>query len=157
MPRSRPSATPVWWPEPGVKIHHAAIVTTDLDAGIRFWRDGLGFEVQMDTEFEGAWTALFDAPSDRLRSVFLGDPGHPDAGILELVDFGPDVPAGCAPASGPATGFFLVSVYCAVDEVLARLAALGLGGEPRRIETYGVTMVVVTDPTGVRVELIDLP
>jgi glyoxylase I family protein len=137
-----------------VKLHHAAIVTTDIDAGLRFWRDGLGFEVQMDTSFEGDWPALFDAPSDRLRSVFLGDPASPDAGVVELVDFG-DVPSG--PVVGaPTTGFFLLSVYCAVDEVLARLADLGLGGQPRRIESYGVTMVVVTDPAGVRVELIDL-
>lgn len=138
-----------------MKVHHSAIVTTDLDASLRFWRDGLGFAVQMDSEFEGDWPALFDAPSGRLRSVFLGDPAHPDAGIVELVDLGP-VPAGGAPGE-PTTGFFLLSVYCAVDEALARLADLGLGGEPRRIASYGVTMVVVTDPNGVRVELIDLP
>lgn len=140
------------------KIHHAAIVTTDVDAGIRFWRDGLGFEVQMDTAFEGDWPTLFGAPSNQLRSVFLGDPASPDAGVVELVDFGP-VGEGAAngASSPPASGFFLLSVYCDVDAVLARLADLGLGGEPRRVETYGVTMVVVTDPAGVRVELIDLP
>lgn len=140
-----------------MKLHHAAIVTTDIDAGLRFWRDGLGFEVQMDTSFEGDWPTLFGAPSDRLRSVFLGDPGSPDAGVVELVDLGPGIAAGTGPGDGPVTGFFLLSVYCAVDEVLARLADLGLGGEPRRIESYGVAMVVVTDPAGVRVELIDLP
>lgn len=139
-----------------MKVHHTALVVTDVEASLRFWRDGLGFVETMDATFEGDWPALFDAPAPQLRSIFLGDPEHPDSGIVELVDFGPGVAAGPAAGGGPATGFFLVSVYCDVDATLARLADLGLGGEPRRIQSYGVTMVVVTDPTGVRVELIDL-
>ena len=38
---------------------------------------------------------------------------------------------------------------------LERLRALGLGGEPRRVEVSGVAMAVVTDPDGVLVELVD--
>lgn len=139
-----------------MKVHHTALVVTDVEASLRFWRDGLGFVETMDATFEGDWPTLFDAPTPQLRSIFLGDPEQPDSGIVELVDFGPTIGTGPAPAA-PATGFFLVSVYCDVDATLARLAELDLGGEPRRIESYGVTMVVVTDPTGVRVELIDLP
>ena len=30
------------------RIHHAAIVVADVDASLRFWRDGLGFELLMD-------------------------------------------------------------------------------------------------------------
>lgn len=135
-------------------IHHAALVVTDLDASLRFWRDGLGFVEQMDAAFDGDWPALFDAPTTRLRSVFLGHPDHPDSGIVELVDLGPSVAPGPPPAA-PTTGFLLLSVYCDVEATLARLAGLGLGGEPRRIAAYGVAMAVVTEPTGVRVELID--
>ena len=139
-----------------MRIHHTALVVTDVEASLRFWRDGLGFVETMDATFDGDWPALFDAPVPQLRSIFLGDPEHADSGIVELVDFGPAVGRGAAPAA-PTTGFFLVSVYCDVDATLARLSSLGLGGEPRRIQAYGVTMVVVTDPTGVRVELIDQP
>jgi hypothetical protein len=86
--------------------------------------------------------------------VFLGDPDHAEAGIVELVDLGPVNAA--APPPAPATsGFLLLSVFTDVSAVLERLAALGLGGEPRRIEASGVAMAVVTDPDGVRVELID--
>jgi glyoxylase I family protein len=137
------------------KAHHTAICTTDVDASLRFWRDGLGFDVLMDGTFEGGWRDLFDAPTDRLRSVFLGDPASQSGGIVELVDFGP-IPALVA-TDGPAVGFFLVSVYTGVDAALARLADLDLGGEPRRVTVHGVSMAVVTDPNGVRVELIDLP
>ena len=137
------------------KVHHTAICTNDVDGSIRFWRDGLGFELSMDAEFDGDWPALFAAPSRRLRSIFLGDPHDGSAGILELVDLGPLPPS---PAEvEPATGFFLVSVYADVDATLARLASLGLGGDPARITVHGVEMAVVRDPNGVRVELIGLP
>jgi catechol 2,3-dioxygenase-like lactoylglutathione lyase family enzyme len=137
------------------KAHHTAICTTDVEASLRFWRDGLGFEETMDLSFEGDWPTLFEAPSEQLRSVFLGDPADPSGGIVELVDLGA-VPTG-APAGAPGTGFFLVSVYTEVDAALARLADLGLGGEPRRITVHGVAMAVVRDPNGVRVELVGVP
>jgi hypothetical protein len=110
----------------------------------------------MDMSFEGDWPTLFDAPSDELRSVFLGDPADPSGGIVELVDLG-EVPTGPASLEPPATGFFLVSVYTDVDAALARLSDLGIGGTPRRITVHGVAMAVVQDPNGVRVELIGLP
>ncbi len=138
------------------KIHHAAICVSDIDASLRFWRDGLGFAPLMDASFDGDWDTLFSADSHRLRSVFLGDPADESVGIVELVSFG-TVPARVPKADVPDEGFFLLSVNCDVDATLARLAALGLGGEPRRITAYGVAMVVVREPSGMRVELIDLP
>jgi catechol 2,3-dioxygenase-like lactoylglutathione lyase family enzyme len=137
------------------KAHHTAICTRDVETSLRFWRDGLGFEVTMDEEFDGDWATLFEASTSRLRSVFLGDPSDPSAGTVELVDLGPlpDAPS----AGSPTRGFFLVSVYLDVDVALARLADLGLGGAPRRIEVQGVAMAVVRDPNDVRVELIGIP
>ncbi len=137
------------------KAHHTAICTTDLEGSLRFWRDGLGFVETMDMAFEADWPTLFDAPSGQLRSVFLGEPTDPSGGIVELVDFGPlaDGPADAAPT----TGFFLISVYLDVDAALARLAQLDLGGTPRQITVHGVSMAVVRDPNGVRVELVGLP
>jgi len=49
----------------------------------------------------------------------------------------------------------LLSLYADLDEVLPRLAALGVGGEPV-VEPLGpVRLAVVHDPNGVRVELMD--
>ena len=48
-----------------------------------------------------------------------------------------------------------MSVITDVDAALARLAALGLGGTPRRVDVSGVAMAVVRDPDGVPVELVD--
>jgi catechol 2,3-dioxygenase-like lactoylglutathione lyase family enzyme len=139
-------------------VHHSALCTRDLDASLRFYRDGLGLQVLMDHEFDGAWGALFDARSDRLRSVFLGDPNRSDAGIVELVVFDRGMEPGPA-AGAPATGFFLLSFFVDVDATLRQLQELGLGGEPRRIEVPGmegpVAMATVRDPDGVLVEFID--
>jgi len=138
-------------------LHHAALCVQDLDASLRFYRDGVGLAVLMDHRFDGDWPALFGARSRTLRSVFLGDPASPDAGVVELVVFEGGVEA--APAVDvPTAGFFLVSFFVDVDETLARLAELDLGGTPRRVEQPGpagaVPMATVRDPDRVLVELI---
>ena len=144
------------------RAHHTAIVVDDVAQSLGFWRECIGFQTLMDHEFDGAWTTLFGARDDRLHSVFLGDPAHPDAGIVELVEFPGGAPAGPAPAIPPRYGFFLVSCYVDVEAVLARLQAAGLGGTPRRITVPGaggaeVQMATVVDPDGVLVELIGIP
>jgi glyoxylase I family protein len=146
------------------RLHHSAIVAHDLDASLRFYRDGIGLEVLMDHVFEGDWPVLFDAHSTRLRSVFLGDHRLPDAGVVELVVFEGEAPPGpvapLAPSvSSAGSGFFLLSFYVDVDTVLGRLDALGFG-PARRIEqpapTGAVTMASLCDPDGVRIELVDI-
>ena len=134
-------------------VHHSAICVTDVDESLRFWRDGLGFTVLMDERFRGDWPTLLEATTDSLRAVFLGDPTSPDGGIVELVDLG-GVPSAVEPEA-PRAGFLLLSVITDVEVALERLAALGLGGRPRRIEVSGIAMAVVRDPDGVEVELVD--
>ncbi len=142
-------------------VHHSAICTRDWDESMRFWVDGMGLEPLFELpRAEGAWTTLFAASGNTLRSGFLHDPVLGDAGIVELVEFPTGIADG-TPVEQPAVGFFLLSFYVDVDAVLGRMAALGLGGTPRRIEVPGptgpVAMGVVRDPNGVLVELIGLP
>jgi catechol 2,3-dioxygenase-like lactoylglutathione lyase family enzyme len=137
------------------RVHHAAIGTRDVEASLVFWRDGLGFEVLMDHSFDGPWPELFGGSATTLRSVFLGDPGAPESGIVELVDLdGMAPPTEAGP--GPAAGFFLLSLSADLDAVLPRLAGLGLGGEPVVAPVGPVRLAVVHDPNGVRVELMDM-
>ena len=42
-------------------IHHSAIVTADVEASMRFWRDGLGFVELFDYTFTGDWPTWKDA------------------------------------------------------------------------------------------------
>jgi catechol 2,3-dioxygenase-like lactoylglutathione lyase family enzyme len=141
-----------------IGVHHTAIVTGDVNRALKFWRDGLGFAELMDYTFTGDWSTLFEAETDTLRSVFLGDPTTPDTGIVELVVFdGVDTPPP-GPA-GPAVGFFLISLQRDVAPALERLAGLGFTEGVRRISMpapggKSVEMAVVTAPDGVRVELV---
>jgi glyoxylase I family protein len=144
-------------------VHHSAVYVRDLDSSLRFYRDGLGLQVLMDHEFDGDWRTLFDAPGDRLRSVFLGDPDSPDVGIVELVAFAQDVTGDAAAAPTPAPprpGFFLLSFFVDVEATLARLAAVGLDEPARRIKVPApggdVEMATVRDPDGVLVELVGI-
>ena len=144
------------------KVHHSAIVTRDVESSLVFWRDGLGFEILMDEVFEGPWPDLFGASSSKLRSVFLGEGDEPDSGIIELVEplgvvhlEGVDLPV--PPPPVPSHGFFLVSLHVDLDEVLARLTALGTGSEPIVRAVGPVRLAVVHDPNGIKVELMDTP
>lgn len=134
------------------------VIVRDLDASLRFYRDGLGLDVLQDRQVEGDWPGLFDAPSRSLRAVFLGDARVPDdhAGVLELNVFDGDVPAG-PPSSPPRTGIFLVSFFVDVEATLSRLAGLGLGGPPRRVDQSApngpITLATVRDPDGLTVLL----
>ena len=75
------------------------VVVRDLDASPRFYRDSLGLDLLQDRHVEGDWPDLFDAPSRRVRAVFLGDAAIPDdhAGVLELNVFDGDIPTGPLP------------------------------------------------------------
>jgi glyoxylase I family protein len=142
-----------------IPLHHAAICAGDLDASLRFYRDGLGLDVLMDEHFSGDWPTLFRARGDRLHSIFLGDPASPAAGVVELVAFDTGIADGPPPSTEPALGFFLLSFFVPeLDRVLARLAELGFDSDPSRIEVPGpvspVAMATVRDPDGVLVELI---
>ena len=139
-------------------IHHSVVVVGDLDASLRFYRDGLGLDLLQDRHVEGDWPDLFNAPSRHVRAVFLGDAGIPDdhAGVLELNAFEGDVRAGLPPAP-PRTGFLLLSFFVDVEATLSRLAALGLGGPPRRVTQSTprgpVTLATVRDPDGLLILL----
>ena len=142
-------------------IHHSAIVTADVEASMRFWRDGLGFTELFDYTFTGDWPTLFGAVTDQLRSIFLGDPETPETGIVELVVL-EGTAAAPPPIDVPAFGFFLLSLQRDVDATLATLAGLGFDDGVRRIEMPApggkkVAMAVLIAPDGVRVELIGPP
>lgn len=140
-------------------IHHSVIAVGDLEASLRFYRDGLGLDVLQDRRVEGDWPALFDGPSRTLHAVFLGDAHVPDvsAGVLELIDF-PDssIPTSSSDPA-PTTGLFQLSFFVDVEATLKKLADLELGGPPRRVAQSTpngpITIATVRDPDGVLVLL----
>jgi glyoxylase I family protein len=135
-------------------IHHSAICVSDVETSLRFWRDGLGFDILMDERFTGDWPTLFGAPSRVLRAIFLGQTATPDAGIVELVDFG-SAPAPADRGGPPFAGVLLLSVMVDLDATMQRLTSLGLDRGARRSDVGAIGLGVVQDPDGVLVELMD--
>ena len=140
-------------------VHHTGLCPADLDLALRFYVDGLGLQVLFDVTMATDLAPLLGEPTSSVRTVFLGDEQAPDAGALELLDLGTGRVQGQAAPSGlPQRGLFLLSFQVPVEPALTRLAALGLGGEPRRMATPGGGLVAtVVDPDGVVVELLDQP
>ena len=91
---------------------------------LRFWRDGLGLVEMLDHEFAGDWPTLFDADTEVLRSVFLGDPEHTlirASSNSSHFEGSGRCTVGLSPAVAHSRGFFLLSLERDVEPTLARL------------------------------------
>ncbi len=139
-------------------VHHTGLCPADLDASLRFYRDGIGLTVLADFTMDADLEPLLGRRTSHVRTVFLGSPDSPQGGTLELLDVGPPAVADEPADPGvPHRGLFLLSFVVPVSEVLDRLAGMGLGGEPRIMRTPGGIAASVVDPDGVTVELLGGP
>ncbi|WP_220032531.1 VOC family protein [Mycolicibacterium moriokaense] len=146
-------------------MHHVALTPRDHEASLRFYQEGLGLQVLIDLDgLTGKWTHIFGAPSDELRSIFLGSPDYGNAGVVELVLFADD-PGAADRRRAPAelvNGFFLLSFYVGdVTATIAQLEELGVAGDVRTTtigEGEGAfTVGTVRDPDGTLIELVGIP
>ena len=145
---------------PPAVTHHVGICPADVDASLRFYRDGIGLSVLVDTVIESNLHAFVGVHTYSVRTIFLGDPDLPQQGIVELMAVvgDVDVTAEATPPARARRGVCLLSFQLPVDPILARLAALGLGGDPWRVSVPGGGLAArVTDPDGTLVELLDQP
>lgn len=142
-----------------VAVHHTGLCPADMDAALRFYVDGIGLDVLFDVTLAADLEPLLGESTEKVRTVFLGSREHGGVATLELLDLGTGRVAAQPPAPGrPQRGLFLLSFQVPVEPALARLAALGMGGTPRRMSaTSGGLAATVTDPDGVVVELLDQP
>ena len=137
-----------------MQLHHVTLFVRDADRSTRFYRDGLGFEVLVDREFDGDWPTLLGVEGKRLRAVILGDPEPLHVGQLELITLDAPVPDG-PPPTAPATGTAIVAVVVDLEAVLPRLLAQGATDLRRATLSNGHAAATVRDPDGVMVELLD--
>jgi catechol 2,3-dioxygenase-like lactoylglutathione lyase family enzyme len=134
---------------------HFGICVTDLDRSLRFYCDGLGFEAaerwdMKDTPDNGLDRALeVESPVD-LVSQFIRN----GAMAIELLYYGSPATFGKASASRGQVGITHLSFYVDdVDAAVARLVESGGTLLPNTRAQPGIDLVFVTDPDGVRVEL----
>lgn len=138
-------------------LHHSTIVVEDIEKSLHFYRDILGFKVQIDQEMAGEEiSTILGIPGVKLRIVLL-QVGQEKTGLVGLLSFlSPKEekvekkPAGAFPHA-------LVFVTDDIDEVYNRLknAREKPISSPVTITISGVGTVKIftcLDPNGVLVE-----
>jgi lactoylglutathione lyase len=141
---------------------HAGVTVSDMDAALRFYRDGLGLEVISDGAASGATAArIWALDPGQVRVVFLRVPGS-DA-VVELFEFsGVERHGASARPVDYGAGHFCLFVDDA-EAIHERLTAAGYrsrSGEAVTIDRgphTGAKAVYMIDPDGYHVELYQRP
>lgn len=142
-------------------IGHIGICVSDMERSIRFWRDGLGFEVLREMTFYGsAWKRILELDDLDLQTKII----RRDHVTLELLAFAKPGHVG-TDERRPMNqlGFTHLAIW--VDDIdSAAKRVVDHGG--RLIETTRTAFdhpkiqgrwLMATDPDGIRLELIQYP
>lgn len=141
---------------------HAGVTVSDMDAALRFYRDGLGLEVISDGSASGSTAArIWALDPGQVRVVFLRVPGS-DA-VVELFEFsGVERHSASARPVDYGAGHFCLFVDDA-EAMLARLTTAGFRSRAGEVVTIGrgphtgAKAVYMIDPDGYHVELYQRP
>jgi catechol 2,3-dioxygenase-like lactoylglutathione lyase family enzyme len=133
---------------------HLAIRVRDLERSVHFYRDLLGFAENSRVEVVGAPSALLIGdPDAKLSAVFL----ERDGVVVELQRLdGVDTEVEGVNLGLSHIGFKVTDLSGLIDTLRASGAEV-LEGSRYRDESLGSEVVFVTDPDGVRIELIAVP
>jgi catechol 2,3-dioxygenase-like lactoylglutathione lyase family enzyme len=142
-------------------IGHVGVCVSNLERSLRFWRDGLGFEVLRKWQFRGSlWRRVLELDSLDLHSVIM----RRDHMTLELMCFDEPGHVG-TPERGPMNqlGFTHLAVWVSdlhstaerVVEFGGRIieSTLTVFDQPKLQGKW----LICTDPDGIRVELVEYP
>jgi catechol 2,3-dioxygenase-like lactoylglutathione lyase family enzyme len=140
-------------------VMHVGVCVRDLERSIRFYRDGFGFKEAGRLEITGEPTAtMLGLPELELHAIYL----ERDGLRIELLHYPTPGTVGGAdprPMNQPGLTHFAVRVSD-LDDVLERVVSLGgrVLEESRVYNTeFDSHLVYVTDPDGLRMELIETP
>lgn len=141
-----------------VRFRHVGLTVDDLEASLRFWRDGLGLELVFTQEMRGGYMdAITLQDGVEVRQAHLRFPGS--SAWVELLEY--VSPPGREIVARPRDrGTGHLAVTCAdLAETLARLCRHGGEpfGEPVRIDrgaNRGALVVYLRDPDQHIVELV---
>lgn len=138
---------------------HAGITVRDMDASLRFYRDGLGLALQFDRLLDADYLrTVLALDFSAIRAVYLEIPG---GGIVELLEY--QGLERLSAASRPAD--YGAGHLCLYVEGIHELAATleRLGGQPRSASPVAITSgpnagalsIYMLDPDGYAVELFE--
>ena len=141
------------------RLSHVGICVSDLDRSTAFYRDALGFQVLSQLEVSGPEAEqLLDLDPVTLRATYL----ERDGTRIELLHFEEPGETG-APGPRPVNRLGLTHLSFRVDDLDSAIAAVeACGGQvlkPSRVDTprFEAAVVFVTDPDGLRIELLQMP
>lgn len=134
---------------------HFGICVTDIEASMRFYCEGLGFETgdgyDLDTTMlPGLGKSLEIAGTVVVRSQMIKRDGM----VIELLAYREPTPVGVPSVSRGALGLTHLSFYVAdLGAAIAHLESCGGTLLPETRQNLGIELVFLTDPDGVRIEL----
>ena len=136
---------------------HGGITVSDMDAALRFYRDGLGLEMEFDRILDGPYLPVVLGLSfDHIRAAYLRIPG---GGFVELLEYHgiETLPASSRPCDYGA-GHLCLYVDD-VEQMHARLVSMGYHARSERVvditagPNTGARSCYMADPDGYAVEL----
>ena len=142
-----------------LRMTHIGICVADLTVATRFYRDGLGFQLRSELRI-GGWptTTLLRLPEVDLEAVYL----ERDGTRIELLHYVEPGAVGDA-SPRPMNGRGLTHLSLRVDDLRGTLEALRAVGARVLDETlieipdFGAAAVMLTDPDGTLIELVQAP
>ena len=142
-------------------IGHIGICVSDMERSVRFWRDGLGFEVLREFDFRGSlWKRVLEVDDLDLQTKII----RRDHVTLELLAFTKPGHVGTAERRPMnQLGFTHLAIWVSdLDAAAKRVADFGgrLAEETRTVFDHPKLKgkwLMCTDPDGVRLELVEYP
>ena len=141
------------------RVTHVGVGVSDLERSVRFYRDLLGFVRLAELEIGGEPTdTLLELEGSQLHAVYL----ERDGLRLELLHFAaPARKRARVPHAMDDLGFTHLSIRVSdLDGVVRDLRAAGVAvREKTRLDfpEVGAAAVMVEDPDGLRIELVQAP
>ncbi len=147
------------------EIHHLTVGVSNLDRSLRFYVDGLGLKMTLDTQVGGdSFERLLRLPrGSTARTVFLQ--GHSRLGQIELVEWYTTIVDPSPIRRAGRVGYTVVSFALTRETfpiVCRQLESVGatFWNLPEKIilDGYGeIEACIVEDPDGNMIELVRLP
>jgi len=139
-------------------IYHGGITVSDMEQSLRFYRDGLGLEIEFDKIVDGPYLpVVLDLDFDHIRAVYLRVPGGQFVELLEYHGI-ERLPAASRPCDyGAGHLCFYVDE---IDGLYGRMRGLGFRARSDGVvaitegPNQGARSIYMLDPDGYRVELL---